>query len=242
MTIKILLLQARHADDAARLEERHSFATMAGVDETQVIAYDLLTGTPTLAEVRRYDALMVGGSGDYYVSKENLPNFAGVLALLADVTAVGHPTFASCFGFQLLVKALGGEIVYDAEQAEVGTYDLTLTNNGRSDDLFNYLPNTFRAQLGRKDRASRLPAGVLHLAASESAPFQALRVPGQPIWATQFHPELTKATNLARFRRYMAGYASIMDQAEVERTLARFDESPEANQLIGRFMRLVFGR
>ena len=240
MTIKIFLLQARHANDAARFEERSSFATMAGVDEAQVIPFDLLTGTPTLAEVRRYDALMVGGSGDYYVSKENLPNFAGVLALLADVVAVGHPTFASCFGFQLIVKALGGEIVYDAQHAEVGTYELNLTENGRSDELFNYLPNTFYAQLGRKDRASHWPDGISHLASSEFAPFQALRVPGQPIWAAQFHPELTKATNLARFRRYMAGYAALMDAAEVEKTLARFDESPEANQLIGRFMQLVF--
>lgn len=240
MTIKILLLQARHADDAARLEERSSFAAMAGVPEAQVIPYDLLTGTPTLTEVRRYDALMVGGSGDYYVSKGNLPSFQTVLALLADVVAVGKPTFASCFGFQLLVQALGGEIVYDAQHAEVGTYEVTLTENGRSDDLFCYLPGTFRAQLGRKDRASRLPEGVLHLAASANAPFQALRVPGQPIWATQFHPELTKVTNLARFKRYMDGYASIMDEAEVAQTLARFDESPEANQLIGRFMQLVF--
>jgi GMP synthase (glutamine-hydrolysing) len=241
MTIKILLLQARHADDAARLEERSSFAMMAGVDETQVIPFDLLAGTPTLADVGRYDALMVGGSGDYYVSKGNLPNFQAVLTLLADVVAVGQPTFASCFGFQLLVQALGGEIVYDADHAEVGTYDLTLTENGRSDDLFHFLPDTFRAQLGRKDRALRLPEGVLHLASSQFAPFQALRVPGQPIWAAQFHPELTKTTNLARFQRYMAGYASIMDEAEVAKTLARFDESPEANQLIGRFMQLVFG-
>lgn len=241
MPIKILLLQARHADDAARLEERSSFATMAGVDEAQVTPYSLLNGTPALAEVRRYDALMVGGSGDYYVSKGNLPYHQAVLDMLAEVVAAGHPTFASCFGFQLLVKALGGEIIYDAEHAEVGTYDVTLTDNGRSDDLFHYLPDTFRAQLGRKDRASRLPDGVLHLASSGLAPFQALRVPGQPIWATQFHPELTKSTNLARFRRYMAGYASIMDPAEVEKTLARFDESPEANLLIGRFIRLVFG-
>ncbi|MCB9418202.1 MAG: type 1 glutamine amidotransferase [Ardenticatenaceae bacterium] len=241
MTVKILLLQARHADDDARLEEHSSFANMAGVADTQVIPYGLLASTPSLADVRRYDALMVGGSGDYYVSKGNLPNFQAVLGLLADVVAVGQPMFASCFGFQLLVSALGGEIVYDAHHAEVGTYDVTLTENGRSDDLFNFLPDTFRAQLGRKDRASRLPDGVLHLASSENAPFQALCVPGKPIWATQFHPELTKATNLARFKRYMTGYASIMDEVEVEKTLARFDESPEANQLIGRFMQLVFG-
>ena len=39
----------------------------------------------------------------------------------------------------------------------------------------------------------------------------------------------------------MAGYASIMDEVEVAKTLARFNESPEANQLIGRFMQIVFG-
>lgn len=241
MTIKILLLQARYADDEVRFEERSSFAQLAGIDEANVIPYDLLNNTPTLAEVRKYDALMVGGSGDYYVSKGNLPNLQAVLNLLGEVTAVAHPTFASCFGFQLLIKALGGEIVYDAAHSEVGTYELALTRDGRNDDLFNYLPDTFRAQLGRKDRASRLPDSVLHLASSEFAPFQAIRVPGKPIWATQFHPELTKATNLARFERYMDGYAAVMDEAEVQKTLARFDDSPEANQLIARFVRLVFG-
>ena len=200
MTIKILLLQARHADDAARLEERTSFAHMAGVEETAVIPFDLLTAVPTLAEIRRYDALMIGGSGDYYVSKGNLPNFQAVLDLLAEVVAIGQPTFASCFGFQMLAQALGGEIVYAPEAMEVGTYDVRLTEDGRADELFSYLPDVFPRPIGRKDKAARLPDSVLHLAASDRAPFQALRVPGKPIWATQFHPELTKETNLARFQ------------------------------------------
>ncbi len=240
MTLNILLLQARHADDAARLEERTSFAQMAGVAETAVIPYDLLSNTPTLTQIRQYDALMIGGSGDYYVSKGNLPNFTAVLDVLAEVVAVGHPTFASCFGFQLIVQALGGEVVYAPDEMEVGTFDVQLTDTGRNDDLFHYLPHTFAAQLGRKDKASRLPDGVLHLAASENAQFQALRVPNQPIWAAQFHPELTKETNLARFRRYMAGYASVLSPEEVQKMFDQFAESPEANQLIKRFMQLVF--
>jgi GMP synthase (glutamine-hydrolysing) len=240
MPLKILLLQARHPDDAARLEERSSFATMAGITEECVLPYDLLTNTPTLSIIRQYDALMVGGSGDYYVSKGNLPNFQGVLELIGETVAVGQPTFASCFGFQMLVQALGGEIIYDSDQMEVGTYELSLTEDGRSDDLFKYLPPKFQAQLGRKDRAARLPEGVLHLAASDRAPYQALRIPGQPIWATQFHPELTKETNLARFQRYMAGYASVLEPAEMKETLNRFDESPEANQLLRQFIQIVF--
>lgn len=240
-SIKVLLLQARERDDTARHEERQSFAEMAGLPLAQVVPFDLLAATPTLAEVRRYDALMVGGSGDYYVSKGNLPGFAGVLELLAGVVAAGPPLFASCFGFQLLVQALGGEIVYDPGRVQVGTYPITLTEPGRADDLFGYLPPVFMAQLGRKDRAARLPAGVLHLASSELAPYQALRVPGRAVWATQFHPELTKAENLKRFRRYMAGYAAMMGAAEMQATLDRFQDSPEAGELLARFVRLVFG-
>jgi GMP synthase (glutamine-hydrolysing) len=241
MSLRILLLQARRADDAALLEERITFARAAGVAEEQIIPFDLLTSAPSLAFVRQHDALMVGGSGEYYVSKGNLPNFQAVLDMLAEVVTVGHPTFASCFGFQLMVKALGGEIEYDAEHMEVGTYPLTLTEAGRADELFGTLPETFRAQLGRKDKATVLPQGVLHLASSRSAPYQALRVPDQPIWATQFHPELTKQINLGRFRRYMDGYTKVLTPQSVQETLDRFDHSPEANQLIKRFLNYVFG-
>ena len=167
MQPRILLLQARNADDAARHEERTSFARAAGVPEEHVIPFDLLNETLTLATVRRYDVLMAGGSGDYYVSKGNLPNSQAVLEVLAEVVALGRPTFASCFGFQLIVKALGGEITYAPAHTEVGTFPVTLTETGRSDALFGALPNTFLAQLGRKDRATRLPDSLLHLAGSE---------------------------------------------------------------------------
>ncbi len=241
MTLSILLLQARQADDAARDEERASFAAMTGLALDQVVPLDLLTETPTLAQIRQHDALMVGGSGAYYVTKGNLPGFQGVLSVLRQVVEVGHPTFASCFGFQLLVEALGGRVVYDAPNMEVGTYALRLTNAGRQDELFGYLPPSFRAQLGHKDRADSLPAGTLNLATSDNAGLQALRVPGKPIWATQFHPELTREENLKRFNRYLDGYASLMSQAEIEETLARFDDSPEANELLVRFLRVAFG-
>ncbi|MFN2222551.1 MAG: type 1 glutamine amidotransferase [Candidatus Promineifilaceae bacterium] len=242
MTLSILLLQARHADDAARDEERSSFAAMTGLELDQVVSLDLLTKTPTLEEIREHSALMVGGSGAYYVTKGNLPGFPEVLAVLRQVVDVGHPTFASCFGFQLLVEAMGGRVVYDPANMEVGTYNLSLTDAGRQDELFSYLPPTFKAQLGHKDKADRLPPGTLNLAASENAGLQALRVPDKPIWATQFHPELTKEENLKRFNRYLDGYASLMSRDEIQETLARFDHSPEANELLVRFLSVVFGR
>ncbi len=241
MTLKILLLQARHKHDLAREEERQSFADRAGLKIEQIVPHDLLEKPPTLAQIRRYDALMVGGSGAYSVFRQNLPDQQAVLDILAEVVAVGHPTFASCFGFHLMVNALGGKVIYDPDCMEVGTYELTLAEEGRADALFNYLPARFNAQLGHKDRARFLPPGVVNLASSSCVEYQALRVVGQPIWATQFHPEMTGAENRIRFDRYVDEYASIYSPEELKAVLDRFAESPEADQLIPRFLKTVFG-
>ncbi len=241
-SLKILLLQARNADDLVRDEEIESFASKAGIDRRQITPHDLLTGPPSLADVQKHDALMVGGSGDFYVTKGNLPRFSTLLDVLAEVVDRGHPTFASCFGFQLLVKALGGELIHDPSGMEVGTFEIRLTEDGRSDELVGSMQPTFFAQVGRKDRATRLPQNVLHLASSDRCPYHALRVPGHPIWATQFHPELTKEENRLRFLRYQEGYAPLLSRSERVALLdGRFRESPETHQLIPRFLSLVFG-
>ncbi len=239
-TPKVLLLQARTEDDPVRGEERRSFAAKTGLPLESIVPHDLLRGPPTLSKVRRLDALMIGGSGEFYVSKGDLPHFEAVLGLLREVVETGHPMFASCFGFQLLVEALGGEIVHDPGSAEVGTLELRLTEEGARDELLGALPPRFAAQMGRKDRAERLPEGFVRLAESDRNRFQAFRVPRAPIWATQFHPELDEVTNRGRFLRYMDGYAGSMSPEEVEETLARFLPSPATAAILPRFLKLVF--
>ncbi len=241
MNIKILLLQARDPDDPIRAEERLSFATKAGLEPDQVIPHDLLGGPPPISEARNFDALMIGGSGDYYVSKGDLPEIRSTLDFLGEVVETGHPTFASCFGFQLLTEALGGSIEFAPEETEVGTYAVTLTEAGKEDPLLGSLPETFNAQLGRKDRARTLPKDAVHLASTALARYQAFRIGEKPIWCTQFHPELGKEENLRRYERYLTGYAGHMTEAQQQEALDRFQESPEADALIPRFLKLVFG-
>jgi GMP synthase (glutamine-hydrolysing) len=123
---------------------------------------------------------------------------------------------------------------------EVGAFELTISENGRADELFGYLPDTFMAQLGHKDRAARLPRGVFNLASSERAPYQALRIPGKPIWATQFHPELTVEDNLLRFSRYKHVYAELYSPPKLKALVDGFVPSPETEDLIPCFLQLVF--
>ncbi|MDF1562428.1 MAG: type 1 glutamine amidotransferase [Deltaproteobacteria bacterium] len=241
MSLKILLLQARRADDPMREQEVGCFVAQSGIPREGYTPWNLTEGPPTLAEVRRHDAVMVGGSGDFYVSKRDLPHFEPLLELLREIVQARHPTFASCFGYQCLVEALGGKIIHDPDNLEVGTFECTLTEAGRADPLLSTLPGRFQAQMGHKDRAQVGPPGTANLASSERSPNQAFRIPDAPIWATQFHPELSGDANLARYKHYLNGYAGHLTQSEVQATFERFRPSPEASHLLKDFVDLVFG-
>lgn len=241
MTPKLLLLQARRPDDPARQEERASFAARLQLPIDAIVPHDLLQGPPSLALVQAHDAVLIGGAGEFDVSKRNLPHFEATLQRLQQLVERGGPMFASCFGFQLLVQALGGEIIPDPANAEVGTFELHLTPEARQDELFSVLPPHFMAQLGHKERAKSMPPGVITLAYSDKVAYEAMRIPGKPIWATQFHPELTLEDNLLRFKRYLDIYKHVFSEAEIEQMLAAFQPSPETEKLLPRFLALIMG-
>jgi GMP synthase (glutamine-hydrolysing) len=236
----ILLLQTRAPGDPVIAEEIRIFARNAGVPIENIVSHNLLDGAPTLEKARSHNAVMAGGSGEYFVSRGNLPGFQGILDFLVELVESGQPVFASCFGFQLIVRAFGGDVAYLPEKMELGTYSLNLTEFGQSDELFGTLPPVFQAHLGHKDQATRIPEQFTHLAFSARAPYQAIRFPGKPVWATQFHPEVTREENLGRFKRYLHLYAPNTDPEELRSTLDRFQPAPETEKLIPRFMKLVF--
>ncbi len=225
-TPKLLLLQARRPDDPAKQEERASFAARMQLPIEAIVSHDLLQGPPSLDKVKQYQAVLIGGAGEFDVSKRNLPHFDATQQRLRELVDLGRPMFASCFGFQMLVQALGGAIIPDPDNAEVGAFELTLTPAAQRDELFSVLPPRFMAQLGHKERAAFLPPGAINLAFSDRVAYEAFRIPGKPIWATQFHPELTMEDNLLRFRRYLDIYAKVFTEEEIQEILSRFRPSP----------------
>ena len=233
--LSFLLLQARRAQDPVRAEEREAFATQLGVDAGQIHTKDIFEGALQFSDARAFSAILVGGAGEYGVLDDEEP-IRRMIDFVVEVAEHAHPMFASCFGFQALVKGLGGEVIEDEPNAEVGTYILTRLDGCDGDPVFSDLPKTFNAQLGHKDRAVRLPKGVTALASSDLCPFQALKIDGAPIYATQFHPELTWLDNRQRFERYMAQYGRLFGQEEAQRKLDSHKPSPEANSLLKRFV------
>ena len=240
MTPRFLLLQARLPGDAMAAHEHRSFAAALGVPLADIALHDLLRGSPSEDALQQAAILLVGGSGDFGVLDPE-PFIGEFVDFLADVVvARGIPTFASCFGFQALVVAGGGRVIHDAKRSEVGTFDIHITEAGAADPLLGPLSPRFRAQLGHKDRASILPADLVHLASSDLVPYQAVRVRDLPIVATQFHPELDEHGNRHRYEAYLESYT--LNAAEAETQVAYSSApSPDATALLPRFAASILG-
>jgi GMP synthase (glutamine-hydrolysing) len=237
--MKVLVLQARLADDPMRLHEQRCFEASTGLSSGDLEFVNLPDRVPSMEELVAHDALMVGGAGHYSVVDENGEFFRPTLELLRRVASEGFPTFASCFGFQLFVSALGGTVIHDADNTEVGGYRLRLTEAGRRDPLLGGFPDEFVGQMGHMDRAVEMPPGIPNLASSEKSPLQALRIPGKPVWATQFHPELDQRSNYERYQAYIERYdpgASIAGSSWMSAP------SPEVSTLLPAFLERVARR
>ncbi len=239
MTIRFALLQARNPGDRARDDELSAFCKQLGVPLSWIRPVDVLSEDPLIAS-RGADVVLVGGAGEYSVLDDH-PAIRRFVAAVAALACDGRPMFASCFGFQALVLGLGGEILADHDNAEVGSYDLELTAEGAGDRLFSGMPQHFVAQLGHKDRAASLPAPLVNLARSTACPYQAVTIPGAPVYATQFHPELDADANRQRFLSYYTEYGRLFGEEEARRKLEAHRDSSAANALMRRFVEDVVG-
>jgi len=233
--LKILLLQIR--DDAVTCEEELAeFVRYSGLERCQFAQLNVFE-TPSFEPscLDGYDALFVGGSSDASVTQPEIyPFVQDSKRLLLHCLQVTIPVFASCFGFQVVVEALGGRVIVDKAKMEMGTYLLQLTEAAATDLLFHDVPNRFWAVSGHKERAVSLPETAILLASSELCPYHAIRMADKPFYGFQFHPEVDPTDLAARITRYQRRY---FDNAEtLSKILEDLQDTAIANQLIAKFV------
>jgi GMP synthase (glutamine-hydrolysing) len=234
--LKILLLQIRD-DEITCLEELNEFVRFSGLERHQFTALNTFAtpqfDPPTCME--GYDALFVGGSSDASVTQpERYPFVEDSKRLVLHCLKEDIPVFASCFGFQVAVEALGGRVVLDQENMEMGTYRLTLTEAATTDRLFHDVPREFWAVSGHKERAVSLPQEAILLAFSERCPYHAFKIANKPFYGFQFHPEVDPADLTSRITRYQARYLDSADR--LTESLQDLQDTAIANQLIKKFV------
>ncbi len=229
-----VLVSLRDVDDAMALHEVLCFQEATGLADFRVIhPCQEPLGPRELAA----DLLLFGGSGAYSVLDDE-PWVHRTLDFLLDVVEAGVPAYGSCFGFQGLALAMGGEVVYRSDHTRMGGFTVQKTPAADDDPLFGPMPARFDVQFGHKDWVSRLPAGVTLLVTDDAGHNEAFRVDGSNFWGSQFHPELTSHRTLDRFRHYRHLYDGGRGEQIVRQITGSVDH-PEVPRVLQRLVDLA---
>ncbi len=233
------LLQVRNPDDPMREHEREAFARVLETATEQIQIVDLLSIDAADHLFADTDMFLLGGSGHYSAAGEGAW-LDRALTTLRKVHQSGTPTFASCWGFQAMARAMGGRVINDLSHAEVGTHELYLTDAGREDPVFSPLGDMFLGQMGHEDCVAELPPNATLLASSPLVENQAYRFNDRPIYCTQFHPELSRADlmdRVAMYPKYVVQIAKMPSDEFCE----TIQETRESEGVLKRFAAMVFG-
>lgn len=246
--LRYLLLQTRNVGDPMAAQEVHCFARALECEISTISVFDLLGSAPSADTLQQADMLLLGGSGHYSaasdLSEPGRPRprsewLDRALNTLREIHRIAKPTFASCWGFQAMARAMGGECVNDLPNAELGTIELRLTAAGCADPIFGGLPPAFSAQAGHEDHVVQLPPDAELLVSSARVKEQAFRFTGRPIYCTQFHPELDRTAMLERAMAYPE-YVTRIARNPFDDFIHSVRETPEANSLLKSFVRHYF--
>jgi len=77
--------------------ERGCFIAATGRDVDELHFRNVMGGVPAVDEVTAYDAVIIGGSGDFSVVERDQPFFQPMTALLRGLVDVSFPPFGCCF-------------------------------------------------------------------------------------------------------------------------------------------------
>ena len=239
-TLKTLLIQIRD-NPKVRAEEHHSFCQFSGLRHDQIEIFNVFDQPHFSSEiVQGYDGIFVGGASEASVLEpERFPFVGNSVALMRDCIHQKIPVFASCFGFQLAVLALNGQIVRDTGEFEIGTLPIGLSTAAKDDMLYFDTPNPFMAVSVHRERASETPDGCVELASTDHCS-HSFKVQGAPFWAFQFHPEVDKRVLIERLTVFRKHYTEGDDHLKT--VLSEAVETPESNRLLAKFVdRVLLG-
>lgn len=232
--LKILLLQIRD-HERIKEQEHDSFADYAKLHRDQIDILNVFEQPHFGPEVLNgYDALFVGGASEASVLQPDVyPFIHSSSELLRACLDCDMPVFASCFGFQLVVVALGGSIIATPEDFEMGTLPISLSETAKDDPIFKDTPDGFLAISVHKEKALQPPENCELLAYTDAC-CHSFRVKGKPFWAFQFHPEVDRNCLIERLTIYQHKYTE--GDGHLEEVLDNTQDTPESNRLVEKFV------
>jgi GMP synthase (glutamine-hydrolysing) len=217
-------------------QERSCFLERARLRPDQLHTLNVARGDePSPLHLDDVDALLIGGAGKYSAT-QTYPWTEPLDDLVRRAVDRRLPVLGSCWGHQIIARALGGRVVHDPDRSELGCGWVELSDAGDKDPLFCRFPARFRANMGHHDRVVELPSGATELAHNDQ-PNQAFRLDGAPVYGTQFHSELDAERERERILVYREYYRSALpDEKTVQRVLDTLADTTEVDNLLYDFL------
>ncbi len=224
---KILVLQTRTNHTEAHEQEclTEAYKNL----DVQFIYKNTIRDDLTLDTLKGVDAVIVGGSGQYYLSDDNewkpkMNHF------IHHIIEKGIPMLGICFGFQAIALQQGAKIIKDESMKESGVFEMTLLNRATEDPLYVGLPQSFPVPLAHKETIVDLPEHLEILSKSERVACQSFRIRGKEVWGVLYHPEMTK-------QRMQERFDMTPEYKEGKQDISKYlKDTPEANEVLRRFI------
>jgi GMP synthase (glutamine-hydrolysing) len=100
---------------------------------------------------------------------------------------LGIPILGICYGWQIMAKALGGEV--KSATKEYGPEKLKLNSKNQESRILKKMPKTSTVIVSHGDSVIQLPKGFDNLAETETVEFSAVENKNKNLYGVQFHPE-----------------------------------------------------
>ena len=237
--LKILLLQARRQNDPIIINELNCFSRSLNIEKKQFTIKDLTRDNIKYSDIKKHDFIIIGGSGDYSIAKGGffMNQTMDIMKFIFDKS---KRTFGSCWGFQAMAKAIGGEVTNNLKLAELGTVELELTKKGQKDPIFGKMEKKFLCQMGHEDIVTKKPENSIILASSEKIEIEAFCFQNKPIYCSQFHPEIRVEDLKKRMRNYPKYINKILKISEKEFIDNHCFESKKSESILINYVNYFF--
>jgi len=189
---------------------------------------EIVPHTMPVAELlERKPAAIILSGGPSSVYEEGAPSIE------AAIFEAGVPVFGMCYGFQLMARALGGEVAHTG-MSEYGRTPVSVTASGT---LLAGVPATHNVWMSHGDSVTQAPAGFEVLASTTVTPVAAFENLTTKLAGVQWHPEVLHTEHgqkvLEHFLHQIAGCRptwTMLNIAEeqIERVRAQIGETGRA--------------